>query len=217
MYHFVENKQQLKRAQNLCSDLMRQLEDELRENGINSQFFLIGSGAKNMVTQNAEEPFDFDYNLNILDCEDFDDCRYIKENVRKAFNCILQNNGLDDCDDSTSSLATKIICFRDDDTYSFSIDVGIVVKSKNKWFRLIHDKTFGSNRYYWNEAYHSDAIVEKVEMIKSVPGWWNVVRDEYLELKNLYLRRNDHYHPSFVCYIEAVNNVYQKMKDNRII
>ena len=31
---------------------------------------------------------------------------------------------------------------------------------------------------------------------------------QYLNIKNRYLRQNDHDHPSFICYIEAVNNVY---------
>ena len=38
--------------------------------GINTQFFLVGSGARNMVTQNGDGPIDFDYNLNILSCDD---------------------------------------------------------------------------------------------------------------------------------------------------
>ena len=55
MFAYVEDKAFLKRAQNCCSDLMHELEDELREDGINSQFFLVGSGARNMVTQNGDE------------------------------------------------------------------------------------------------------------------------------------------------------------------
>lgn len=81
MYAYVEDKAFLKRAQNCCSELMHELEDELREKGINSQFFLVGSGARNMVTQNEEEAIDFDYNLNIIDCEDFHDCKAIKHDA----------------------------------------------------------------------------------------------------------------------------------------
>ena len=54
--------------------------------------------------------------------------------------------------------------------------------------------------------------------VKLPKGWeikatdhsmWNEVRDTYEELKNLYLRRGDRDHPSFVVYVEAVNQVYQ--------
>lgn len=131
MYHYVEDKGFLKRAQKTCSGLMAELKDKLRENGVNSQFFLVGSGARNMVTQNEQEPIDFDYNLSIISCEDINDCKAIKELVREAFNKVLRNNSLNDCDDSTSSLTTKKIYFTDYSLVEFSIDVCIVTRDKN--------------------------------------------------------------------------------------
>lgn len=220
MYHYVEDKDFLKRAQKTCSGLMIELEDELREKGINSQFFLVGSGARNMVTRNEEEPIDFDYNLSIISCKDINDCKAIKESVRKAFNKVLKNNNLSDCDDSTSSLTTKSIYFKDDDSISFSIDVCIVAKDKNSnWFRLKHEKGYNSyyDKYYWNESPSSGGYSEKAKAIKSVPGWWEVVREHYLDIKNDYLRKNNHNHPSFVCYIQAVNDVYNQMRQKRIL
>ena len=46
-------------------------------------------------------------------------------------------------------------------------------------------------------------------------GNWDMLAQEYLRLKNMYLRRNDNNHPSFICYIEAVNNVYDKLRKKR--
>ena len=147
MYHYVEDKEFLKRAQRVCSNLVAELEEELREEGLNSQFFLIGSGAKNMVTQNEEESIDFDYNLNILSCNDFRDCKAIKEMVRRTFNKVLRNNDLPDCDDSTSSLTTKKFCLRGDENIEISIDVGIVTKdNEGNLFRLKHEKVLKSNQ-----------------------------------------------------------------------
>ena len=40
-----------------------------------------------------------------------------------------------------------------------------------------------------------------------------MVREQYLALKNMYLSKNDINHPSFICYIEAVNNVYNSRYD----
>ena len=51
-------------------------------------------------------------------------------------------------------------------------------------------------------------VDEKADKLKKL-GMWNEVRDTYEELKNLYLRRGDRDHPSFVVYVEAVNQVYQ--------
>ena len=48
----------------------------------------------------------------------------------------------------------------------------------------------------------------KAKQIK-VAGLWLDVRNQYVRLKEMYLSRGwDKDHPSFVVYIEAVNNVY---------
>ena len=67
------------------------------------------------------------------------------------------------------------------------------------------------DEYYWNIAPHSRKLKEKADYIRK-HGKWELVRSQYLDLKNLYLTRNDHNHPSFICYIEAVNNVYNSRK-----
>ncbi len=46
-----------------------------------------------MVTQNENSPFDFDYNLNILSCPDWNNAKEIKEMVRKCFNKVMNTNG----------------------------------------------------------------------------------------------------------------------------
>ena len=82
-----------------------------------------------------------------------------------------------------------------------------------RYHRLIHKKTgwVCKDEYYWNIAPHSRELRKKVVHIKEC-GKWELVRDQYLRLKNHYLTQNDHDHPSFICYIEAVNNVYNSRK-----
>lgn len=142
MYYFVEDKQFLKRAQSDCSATLKELERLLRESyKINSQAFLVGSGARNMITQNENEGIDFDYNLNILSCPDWGNAKSIKEAVRIAFNKILRSQGLNDAEDSTSSITTKPMYFKDAPETEFKIDVCIVTKNNNgEWERLIHKK-----------------------------------------------------------------------------
>ncbi len=220
MFHYVEDKFFLKRAQNWCSELMKELEVSLRDAGLNSQYFLVGSGARNMVTQNEEEPIDFDYNLNIISCDDFADCKSIKELVRKHLNFVLRNHKLLDADDSTSSLTTKPIYFKDSNRDEFSIDICIVTTDdRGMWLRLKHEKGKNSyyDKYYWNEAPNSKIYSEKADKIKLVSGWWEEVRRHYLEIKNKYLTKNDYNHPSFICYIEAINDVYNQMKQKKLI
>ena len=108
------------------------------------------------------------------------------------------------------------IHFKDQPTLRFSIDIGIVTRDNNGlWNRLIHEKTGFSftDKYYWNEVRNSKGVSDKAATLKK-NNHWNDVRQRYLDIKNKYLRANDYNHPSFVCYIEAVNEIYQKFGKN---
>ena len=215
MYHYVQDKDFLRRAQSDSSRMLKRVEELLRkEYKINSQIFLVGSGAKNMVTQNENESIDFDYNLNIISCPDWEDPGSIKESVRKAMNRIMTNEGLGTVDDSTSCLTTKTINFKDSPENKWSIDLCVVTKdSGGNWQRLIHEKTgFAQyDRYFWNTTPNSEDYSYKAAKIKECPGWWNEVRNSYLRIKNHYLQSHDYNLPSFVCYIEAVNEIYSRI------
>lgn len=216
-YEFVEEKEFLKRAQTDCLNCLRRLEDLLRnECDINGQIFLIGSGARNMVTQDSNGDMDFDYNFNVLNGFDYDE-KYLKESVMWGYNKIQNEDGLGDVSDSTSSISSGWMWFEDTPQSKFKVDLGIVTKKNNQWYRLIHKKTGNTktDKYYWVPAPNSRKLSKKVRKIKGLPGKWENVRTEYLRLKNHYLHRNDHNHSSFICYIEAVNNVYNQLFPKR--
>ena len=214
MFHYLDDKGFEHRMRRTCGNIMQDLCQTLRKvYNIGTNFYLVGSGARNMVMQNGAEPVDLDYNLEIVRCEYFDDCRAIKTAVQNAFNDVLRDYDFSDCDDSTSALTTKKIHFTEGDPTEFSMDICIVVtNNRGNYERLIHEKTgwFYSDRYYWNEAPNSANIKKKADYIKS-HNRWPLVRDQYQDIKNHYLRCNDHNHPSFICYVEAVNNVYNEI------
>lgn len=215
MYKYVTDKKYLSLVRQTCGKIMQELCHVLKEKyDISSVPILIGSGSRKLVTQNENGACDLDYNIEIINCNDFKDCRSIKEAVRKSFNIVLKNHNLNDCSDSKSSLESGNMVFtKYENKTEFSIDVGIVVTdNKGYYYRLIHEKT-GRMRldgYYWNQAPNSHNVREKADYIKKT-GNWDLLKDKYLELKNMYLRRNDYNHPSFICYIEAVNNIYDKI------
>ena len=137
MYHYVEDKQLLQKMRSLSGEMLQTLCHYLKEDyKIGAIFYLVGSGGRNLVLQNENTPIDLDYNLEIKKCEDFDDCRNLKECVRKSFNKVLKEYDLRDCDDSKSCLTTKQIWFTEGNSTRFSIDLCIVVKSKNAYYRL---------------------------------------------------------------------------------
>ena len=232
MYNYVTDKQLISSMRSLSVNMMQDLCHILKEKyDIGAMFNLVGSGARNLILQNANEPIDLDYNLKIVRSDDWD-CKYIKECVRKAFNIVLRKHGWRDCEDSKSSLTTKKYYIPGSKTL-FSIDVCIVCEDEDgNLYRLIHKKTGYTNlnsisyaasiyaglitrrsvnEYYWNKAPNSRDIKFKVDYIKS-NGKWKLVREQYKKIKNRYLTQNNHNHPSFICYIEAVNNVYNSRK-----
>lgn len=215
MYHYIDDKEFLHEIRALSGEIMQDLCHTLKEDHqIGANFYLVGSGARNLITQNASNPVDLDYNLEIVKCEDFHDCRHLKECVTEAFNKSLCAHDLSACEDSKSALTTKQIFIRNGNRTGFSIDVCITFRDEtDNYYRLIHEKTgfVYFDRYYWNEAPHSAKLKRKADVIKKA-GKWELVRQQYLNLKNQYLSWNASDHPSFVCYIEAVNNVYNSIK-----
>ena len=217
MYHFIEDKNFLRNMRGRCSNIVNQLVQAINnDDELVVEAHLVGSGARGLETQNANEPVDLDYNLNIINSKkqklkNLSESS-IKEYIRKMFNIVLNDNGWADCQDSTSCLTTEKRHFTQGNKTEFSIDLAIVYEDlSGTWYRLIHEKTgiVSNDRWYWNVAPHSKDLKKKVDKLKS-NNYWEEVRNAYLNKKNMYLSRNDHDHPSFNCYIEAVNEVYSK-------
>lgn len=223
MYHYLDDREFEHRMRRLAGKIMQSLCHRLKvEYDIGANFELVGSGGRNLILQNADEPVDLDYNLEILKCEDINNGRKLKEDIRKTFNEVLNEHRFGDCQDSTSCLTSPRIYFVRGNKTEFSIDVCITRQDEAGYYhRLIHKKTgcLDWDQYYWNIVPDSERIREKAADIKT-HGKWAQLREEYLKIKNGYLSRSGHIvwlgnmyvnHPSFVCYIEAVNNVYNQI------
>ena len=215
MYHYIDDKVFLKDMSSFCSNIVNQLVQRINNDSIMTvKAHLVGSGAKNLITQNANEPIDLDYNLCVVEVFgiNFDDCNTIKEHIRKHFNVVLKNNKLGDCQDSTSALSTKKIHLTKGNKTEFHIDLAIVRENRFGLERLIHQKVgvVIFDQWYWNKARDSKDLAEKVCDIKE-KGMWQEVRKLYLDKKNMYLCNNDHNHLSFIVYIETINEIHSKL------
>ena len=215
MYHYIEDKEFLKRMKSLCSNIVNQLVQSINNDSVMTvEAHLVGSGARNLITQNANEPIDLDYNLCVLNVLEisFNNGQAIKEYIRKHFNKVLNQNGWGDCQDSTSALTTEYRHFTKGNKTEFKIDLAIVRESRYDLERLIHSKTgiVSLDQWYWNQVRDSKGLSDKVNKIKS-ENLWLEVRKKYLEKKNMYLRGADiKNHPSFNVYIETINEIYSK-------
>ena len=212
-YEFVYESE-VKQYRSDCSKTLKKTCELLRAKGISAQFSLVGSGARNMITRNGNGPYDLDYNLLVMKADnEYRDPRLLKDTIRNALNKAVGGKFFSDAQDSTSCL-TALLHFKDTPNVEFSFDVAITTKNKNgNYMRLIHNKNvyaLGSDQYTWNEVPNSHQVKDRADKLKRA-GLWQKVRDRYLEKKNMYLFRQDHNHPSFVVYVEAVNEVYSKI------
>ena len=220
MYILVDDSES-HRYRSACSRILTETRDELKDKyDIISQFTLVGSGARNLITRNGNGPYDLDYNLEIIKAPDnaWNNLKQLKETVRNCLNHAVGGNEFSDGKDSTAVL-TSIRYFTDEPNVEFSFDVAIVTRNESgTLMRLIHNKNawqFGSSgQYTWNEVKSSHDVLKKAKYIKDSDGWI-FVRDRYVELKNMYLERHDNDHPSFIVYVEAVNEIYQKIKGGK--
>lgn len=191
-----------------CADLVNQLIQELKREGIEARMSLVGSGRRNMVTQNGNEPFDYDFNVEIINAPNINDCRFIKNIAMECFDDVLRWNGFSNCKDSTSVISSKILKIN---KFKCKIDICIIKTDwQGYWYRLIHNKTgiVAFDQYKWEKGFDSTEIFRREEVLRKEPTMWNEVRHRYIDKKDIYLSRQDDNHPSFVCYAEVINEVY---------
>lgn len=162
-----------------------------------------------MVMRNGNSSFDLDYNLYIqcMPQKYWDDYKLLKDTIMDFLNQCVKTFDFSDGKDSTSVITANL---RDDKGVFFKVDIAILLRNRNNnWCRLIHDKNNWRGRFYLTEVPNSKDVTKKARKIKQ-KGLWDDVREEYKKLKNMYLFQGDRNHPSYVCYVEAVNAVWYR-------
>ena len=211
MYDFVVDAE-LKPYRTYCTQVLTELREILHsEHEIKTEFYLVGSGAKNLVTRDGNGPFDLDYNLRILEMPNrcWNDLKNLKDTVRDSLNRIVKKTLFSDGQDSKSVITSNLV-LKNAPQKEFSFDIAILARMGNgNLCRLIHNKQNGL--FTWCEVPCSKDLGGKVLALKQ-HGWWGDVRESYLKKKNMYLSRRDYNHPSFVVYVETINEIYQKAR-----
>lgn len=199
-----------------CKKILEKLCKNLQGDKIIAKFFVVGSGKRHLVTQlvenEKEHPFDLDFNLEIEQIpHKSEELQKLKEKIRIELNKALSecNEKFNDAQDSTSAISVQMV--NSSGEIEFSFDLGIISRNKNDAFqRLIHDKQ--ENRFHWDESPKSKNLEEKADKLRSKAALWNELRNTYLKKKNQW-RGDKENHPSFVLFIEAVNEICAK-KEN---
>ena len=178
------------------------------------QFKLIGSGKRHLITRvkNGNGGYDFDYNLILLAPEE--GYHYLADVVKRQFmeaiSFALKGTKYSNPQDSTSAITIKVID-RKNKKVEHSCDFAIIYYDEdiidNGYFYLKNIKS--QNKYSFEFRKLSVDIEAKLSEILEYKNGWNSIREEYLKIKNANKDINKH---SFSLYLEAVNNIYNKIE-----
>lgn len=210
-YEYV-TKKEVKPCRTYSSMKMCQLVKKLREEDIISQFVLVGSGGHNMVTRIksgnvCRNDYDLDYNLVIIKMpkEYWDNPGKLKSLVTDRMNSLI-NRSHQGGQDSTAAIIYHPLHITSE---YHKLDIGIVTRFKPNlpMSRLVRSNQ--NHSYKWEEVPHSKDMKSKVKKI-NISGLNPKFRDVYLDMKKRY--HKDENHPTFIIYVEAVNQVYQSVR-----
>lgn len=173
------------------------------------QYRLIGSGKRHLITREkgGNGGYDFDYNLLLPTLEE--GWRYkakvVKEQFIQAFNYAVQDTPYTSSKDSTSVITIKVVN-KEKRTILHSCDFAIIYyPEKETDAGYMYLKNWKNGRYSFEMRHLSKKIDEKLDVIMRYSNGWNLIREEYLKIKNANRDPDKH---SYVLYLEAINNVF---------
>lgn len=212
MYEFEYVKpEEWKPVRDELFEIIHALQDEVREH-FTFQFRFVGSSARNMITRNrwGNKGFDFDVDIEINPPKKNYTPRQIRNILHQGLDRVIHPDGrrysdYDYAEDSTRVLTIKV----KDQANSLirhSCDFCIVRKDEDgEKMYIRHNKLLGT--YTWEyQSQDFKALPEKVAWIKK-NGYWQEVRDLYLQKKNRNLITNKHSRSIFA---ETVQEVWSR-------
>ena len=179
-------------------------------NDFTFQFYFVGSVERNMVAYDVGSNIGFDLDVNIYVNDD--ECRFsakeIKTKIRLALNKVAPRFRYDNAEDSTRVITIKVKD-KQNSRILYSCDFAIVndyidVEDNERQEYIHFNKK--QNIYSWQEQPQGFYLLdEKAEWIKDC-GYWQNVRDLYLDKKN---RNNNPYKHSRSIYAETIHEICQ--------
>lgn len=173
---------------------------------------LIGSANRHLVTKikNGNRGYDFDYNLILQKSDLWENPKKLKEQFMRAFSEAIKGTSYDPPEDSTSSITIKVVDKKHSKiirSCDFSIIYYLDDEDTDEGYKYI--KNWKNNHYSFEERRLSQNADYKLEEILDYEQGWNMIRDEYIKLKN---SNRDCNKKSFVLYLESIHNVYNHIQ-----
>ena len=163
--------------------IINQVQDLVREH-FTFNFYFIGSTDRNMITQDIRSNigFDFDVNIEVNDDEENYQPGEIRKIIRLALDQVARNYGYGYTEDSTRVLTTKFVD-KKNSRIKHSCDFAVVNNCNDGRQQYIRFNK-STNSYSWEYQPKGFIGLEtKADWLKK-NGYWQDVRDYYIEKKN---------------------------------
>ena len=204
-FKYVE-KSEYQPVKNELIELINLVQNEVREY-FTFRYDFIGSASRNMITRDGDSNvgYDFDVNLRVNDDEENYSAKEIKNILMNGFNRYNHLFKYDFCEDSKRVITIKVKD-RKNSRVLHSCDFAVVYDCEDGRQQYIHfNKT--QQTYEWQfQPKGFYRLSEKMEAIKD-SGYWQEVRDLYIEKKN---NNEDPNKKSRSIFAEAIANIYNK-------
>lgn len=176
------------------------------------QYKLIGSASRHLITkmENGNRGYDFDYNLILQKSDLWDNPKKLKQQFMNAFKDAVSGTPYNPPEDSTSSITIKVVDRRHSNIIR-SCDLAIIyyVDDEDMGEGYMYLKNWKNNRYSFEKRKLSQNADYKLYEILEYEQGWNMIREEYIKIKN---RNKDINKKSFVLYLESIHNVYNHLQ-----
>lgn len=184
MYHFdYVDKTEWKSVYDQIIEIIHQVQDDVRDK-FTFQYRFIGSTSLGMITCDKRSNIGFDFDINIYPNDENQDytAEELKHILMNSFNKFISPYGFNNCQDSTRVFTMKYVD-RTNSRVKHSCDFAVVYDcpdGRQQYIRYNKEQ----NSYYWEfqpEGYYD--LENKIKWLKK-NGYWNDVRNLYLEKKN---------------------------------
>ena len=197
----IEVEEIIKKVQNLVRDKFT------------FRFKLVGSGGRHLITRivGGNQGYDFDYNLilNNPDENHYWKPDFAREALFRAFQIAIKGSIFNKIENSKSAITIKAVDNRNSRIVQ-SCDFAVIYYPNDQEYSYFKYARYNkvNNIYTWEVRQLSINVDEKLNWIKeNVDRGWEIVKEEYLKVKNSNSDIDKH---SFQLYLEAINNVYNQ-------
>ena len=201
MYYYLEDSKLVSKTNKWGHAFALDLEKALEEKGIISEVDILDESlvVQNDTLNQSEYPYIIKVDTNEpFKAEDLD-------KVKEALNKVLLSKELKEVEDFEYSFKSKKMHWESLPSKNFIFEFFVITNNNGNYSRVILKKGSLVELPMLNKE-----DLDKKESKIRFYGLFENVNNGYLNKLNMYEKRQDPNHPSFVCFIEAINEVFHK-------